>query len=117
MSKRINKDQWYRAHKLCDYDGFDYNRLDYYSRCHRERRKRFVQSMLHPLHCMECGGSGKELVDSIDFGDDSVSIIQSIYDDCGWCNGIGLMTPHERGMWLTMKREEKREAAQGRLPL
>lgn len=99
-----------RGHDEGYWHDFDYNRLDYYSREHYQRRKRFVESMKKKLHCMECGGSGSYVEDSIDFGDDCYgSMMFDIEGTCGWCDGTGLMTPYERGTWLRFKREEKRK--------
>ena len=64
------------------------------------------------LLCQECGGCGEVLEDQIDFGgDDCGPILFSIYASCGWCKGKGTVTPKVRGLWLSWKKEIKRERA------
>ncbi len=98
-----------RGHDEGYWHDFDYARMSYYDKYHSDRRARFVKSKCSHLHCMECGGAGEEVNDSIDFGGEGCPMMCNIYIDCGWCDGTGLMTPHERGQWLRMKKEERRE--------
>lgn len=74
-----------------------YAQIDWQRRHHRERLKKFVEAMPKKLMCQECGGSGTEEIDRIDG--------YSIKGDCGWCEGIGNVTRHSRGLWLRCKRD------------
>ena len=65
---------------------------------HHERLKRFIEAMPQKLVCQECGGMGRIAIDHVDG--------YAIYGDCGWCEGIGYVTPHVRGFWLRWKRGE-----------
>jgi hypothetical protein len=110
MSKRINKrqhDALQRGHEGY-WDDFDLARDRYYIQDHYRRRKKFVKEHCQHLHCMDCGGHGEYCAEVIDFGDADVSNPMGRYEVCGWCDGTGLMTPHERGAWLTMVKEMKR---------
>ena len=79
-----------------------YAQLDWKYRHHHERLKRYIAAMPKKLLCQECKGSGSFEIDRIDF--------HSILGNCGWCEGIGYVTPWIRGMWLRFKREEKKAA-------
>lgn len=79
-----------------------YAQLDWKRRTHRERRKRFIEAMSKKLFCQECRGSG-ELLEDVIYDHD-------LYGPCGWCDGIGYVTPWERGQWLRCKHEEKIES-------
>jgi len=88
----------------------DYPRQGFEWRRHHERYVRRVTALPRKLTCQECGGDGRLVAESIDFGGDDVGpIMYYIYEPCGWCEGTGLLTPHGRGEWLGMKRAEKRE--------
>ena len=78
----------------------DYAKLSYYRRKHYERFKKFVLSRPLLLSCMECRGEGgfREIIDPE---------IGGPWFDCGWCEGTGYMTPKARGIWLTLKKQEK----------
>jgi DnaJ-class molecular chaperone len=78
---------------------FDYRRSDWEYRQHHVRFVRYVES--RRLSCMDCHGRGGETMPILDFG-------QGPWEECGWCEGTGYMTPHGRGEWLRFKREEKR---------
>ncbi len=65
--------------------------------------------MKYYLICQECRGSGKIVDDKVEFWE--------IAYDCGYCNGTGLISPKNRGIWLThkklakhRKKEEKKNA-------
>jgi hypothetical protein len=74
-----------------------YAQLDWQHRHHHIRHKRYVESMPKKLPCQECGGSGDLLEDRI--------CGHNLYVDCGWCEGIGYVTPWLRGQWLRYKRK------------
>ena len=74
---------------------------------HHERFKANVKKS--GLMCQECGGYGKYVEDYLDTG---VGPIPR-YEQCGWCEGTGLVTPRLRGLWLKYKREMKREKLYG----
>jgi len=78
---------------------YNHAKAIYVSLDHRRRFRRFVTSRTRPLTCQECGGSGGQ-VDVIEWG-------QGPWEECGWCRGTGYMAPHDRGLWLRFKREEK----------
>lgn len=73
---------------------------------HHQRRKRFLDSLPKNLVCQECGGSGGEVVPVTDEG-------QGPFEECGFCEGDGRMTPHERSFWLLRKRQEKQKDRYG----
>jgi hypothetical protein len=61
------------------------------------------------LICQECGGCGELVDDIIDMGDnDSGPITFPVYVMCGWCKGKGTVTKKVRGVWLRMKKEERK---------
>ncbi len=80
-----------------------YKMLDYQRAAHRERLKRYLNSMPKKLLCQECGGSGRYVEDYIEYRD------REIYGMCGWCEGLGFVPPHIRGVWLQYKRKERKE--------
>lgn len=79
----------------------DYAKLDHNRQASYVRLKKFINGMPHPLVCQECGGRGgwTETI-SLELG--------GPWYECGWCLGLGYVTPHIRGIWLNMKKEEKR---------
>jgi hypothetical protein len=79
---------------------YDYARAAYYFSHHYKRYIRFVNAMLKPLICQECGGSGGETVPILDDG-------SGPFEECGWCLGTGLVTAHLRGEWLRYKKADK----------
>lgn len=76
----------------------DYAKWSYKMRAHHIRFARFVES--RKLTCMDCGGRGGETIPILDDG-------SGPFEECGWCQGTGYMTPHGRGEWLRLKKEEK----------
>lgn len=74
------------------------------------RHKRLEQHVMERrprLVCQECGGSGEAEIDSIDFGgDDCGPIMFYMYAPCGYCEGIGYVTAHMRGVWLADRRHQ-----------
>lgn len=82
----------------------NYAKLDYKTRQHYPRFKRHVESLNPQLTCQECGGSGGGVEPVLD--DRSGPFMT-----CAWCLGTGLVTPHLRGIWLTMKKREKEPPA------
>ena len=53
-----------------------------------------------PLICQECGGRGGRIEPVLDFG-------EGPFELCGWCKD-GVITPKNRGIWLSNKYDEKR---------
>lgn len=80
---------------------YDYSKLAHYQKQHFERLKRYIESLPRQLVCQDCAGAGgyKEAV--LDDG-------SGPWFECGWCEGLGVITPHRRGLWLRMKKQEKR---------
>uniref|UniRef100_A0A6M3LA58 Uncharacterized protein n=1 Tax=viral metagenome TaxID=1070528 RepID=A0A6M3LA58_9ZZZZ len=76
-----------------------YRMLDYRYEDHHQRFVRRVQDS--PLVCQDCGGRGEHFEDYV--------AGHALYSPCGWCEGTGHMLPWQRGLWLRMKKEEKRE--------
>jgi hypothetical protein len=76
----------------------EYWRDSYYIRRHHERFVRYVEAMPRKLICQDCGGAGGEIEVVLDFG-------EGPWEECGWCEGTGLVTPFLRGMWLAYKRK------------
>lgn len=74
--------------------------LDWKYRQHHRRLKRFIESMPRKLPCQECGGSGEFLIEAIEYG-------RGPMEQCGWCEGLGYMTPHVRGFWLQCQRRKR----------
>lgn len=54
------------------------------------------------LICQECGGAGGETEPILDDG-------SGPWFECGWCKGTGFITPKLRGLWLRMKKKEKKK--------
>lgn len=75
----------------------DYARSDYYYTSHHNRFKQFINSMKHKLPCQDCGGSGGETIPILDDG-------TGPFEDCGWCESTGYVTPWVRGLWLRLKK-------------
>lgn len=87
---------------------FNYAKLDYaWMRHHARLRDRLIVRKIRPLPCQECGGcgGGEELARSGDF---------SLSAPCGFCEGLGVTTPHGRAFWLRWKKELKKESGGGR---
>jgi hypothetical protein len=82
----------------------DYARLAYYRRRHHARYERYVENMPRKLLCQECKGYGGERVALLDDG-------SGPWEECGWCEGTGLVTGIIRGRWLAYRRAEKRHAS------
>ena len=79
-----------------------YAMLDWKMAHHHARLKRFIGTMATKLTCQECHGQGGEIEVVIP------ETGQGPWYDCGFCEGIGLVTPWARGGWLRYKRQEKR---------
>lgn len=75
----------------------DYTKLAYRDWRHHARYRNFVSAMKHKLPCQACGGAGGEVEPVLDFG-------EGPFFPCGWCEGTGLMTPHNRGYWLRCQK-------------
>ena len=56
------------------------------------------------ISCPECGGYGGETEVILDDG-------TGPWWDCWLCEGEGVILPARRGIWLTVKRLEKKEMA------
>ena len=88
-------------HRL--YDQRQYEAWNYVCNMHHERYKRNVEGRKPRLTCQECHGvGGEEETIDIELGGPWV--------ECGFCEGTGLLTPHMRGVWLGIKRAEKKQA-------
>ena len=77
-----------------------YAKQDEYYRRHHLRYIRRVEAMKPQLICQECGGAGGEKDVILEDG-------TGPWEECGFCEGTGLLTPWLRGLWLRFKREEK----------
>lgn len=82
----------------------NYAKFDFKRHQHHGRLKRFIAAMPRKLTCQECGGSGgyTEVV---------CPELGGPWVECGWCEGLGLVTPHARGLWLKYNRRPSRGAA------
>ena len=78
---------------------YDYPRWAHEIRQHHARYSSYVDA--HGITCQECGGSGGEIIPVLDYG-------QGPWENCGWCEGTGLVTRWLRGQWLRYKRSEKK---------
>ena len=77
----------------------DYARLDWENQQHHLR---FVSRVMQTkLVCQDCGGGGGGTVPVLDDG-------SGPWEECGWCEGTGYVTPWLRGQWLQWKRQEQR---------
>jgi DnaJ-class molecular chaperone len=65
-------------------------------RAHHLRYKRHIEAMPRKLVCQDCGGMGGETDVILDDG-------TGPWEECGWCEGTGFVTPHRRGQWLRYK--------------
>lgn len=80
----------------------DYARESYRRREHCRRLKAAIERIPKKLVCQECGGAGGEInVVLPETG-------EGPWEPCGWCEGIGYVMPHIRGLWLAEKRNEGR---------
>jgi hypothetical protein len=84
--------------------GVDYARLDYLTRQHHARFKRYVETRPRKLVCQECRGAGGHVEPVLDWG-------EGPWEDCGWCEGTGLVSGYIRGVWLREKRKEAKRHA------
>lgn len=80
----------------------DYARYAYRWRQHHARYERHVKNMPRKLVCQECKGYGGERLVLLDDG-------SGPWEECGWCEGVGLLTPYRRGQWLAYCREAARK--------
>ncbi len=83
-----------------DWSEFDYARSSCYAQRSRKRYRRHVENMPVKLFCQECSGEGGFTEVILDDG-------TGPWFTCGWCEGTGFLTPHGRGTWLSIKRQEK----------
>jgi hypothetical protein len=79
----------------------NYAKLSYQWHQHYLRYCKRVENQSPKLICQECGGMGGEVEPVLDYG-------IGPWITCGWCEGTGLLTPHRRGQWLRLRKEEKR---------
>ena len=79
----------------------DYAKLDWKRRHHHERFVHRVLTQKPRLICQECCGAGGEIEPVTDDG-------QGPFEECGWCEGTGFVTPWLRGLWLAEKRRAMR---------
>lgn len=78
-----------------------YIKSDYYWSFRYERYKSRVTFTSDSMLCQACGGAGSWVEPILDDGSGPT-------EWCGFCQGLGLITKHDRGQWLRWKREEKR---------
>ena len=64
------------------------------NRRHHERLRRRIEAMPRKLTCQECGGAGGHVLDD-----------GRPFEQCGWCEGLGYVTPWARAAWLRARRE------------
>jgi hypothetical protein len=76
----------------------DYAKLDWKRHQHHIRFRRLVESQVPKLLCQECGGAGGYVEPVLDYG-------QGPFEQCGWCEGTGYLTPWLRGQWLKLTRQ------------
>jgi len=74
-------------------------RAAYVYRQHHSRFEANVTSRKPRLVCQDCGGKGGHI--------EHIAEHISALEECPWCEGTGYVTPHLRGTWLAMKREER----------
>src|SRR5207247_7219493 len=84
--------------QMRDADFVDYARLSYRQIRHHKRYVRRIESMPKKLICQECGGRGGEIDVVIPESG------QGPWVSCGWCEGVGFVTPWLRGRWLRTRR-------------
>ena len=83
----------------------DYKKLHWRWKQHHERYERYVELKHSNLWCMECKGAGG--------GTEFISLeLGGPWNQCGWCEGTGLMTSYLRGAWLRMMKQEKAKRRQ-----
>jgi hypothetical protein len=82
----------------------DYPHLTYEYQAHHIRFRQFVESRRPQLVCQDCRGRGGWRDVICDDG-------TGPWEPCGWCEGTGLVTPHLRGEWLRLRKDEIRRAA------
>lgn len=82
-----------------DREPFDYQRWYYSLDQHRKRWARRVENQRPKLVCQDCKGMGGEVDRILDDG-------TGPWMQCGWCEGVGYVTPHRRGEWLRYRRQE-----------
>ena len=74
----------------------DYAKLSWQWRSHHQRFIARVKDS--KLLCQECGGAGGDTEPILDDG-------TGPWEECGWCEGTGKVTPWLRGMWLRFRRQ------------
>lgn len=77
-----------------------WKRRAYVYQQHHVRFVAFVKNRKPRLICQDCRGEGgyQETIDPE---------IGGPWEKCGWCEGTGYMTAHQRGLWLYMMKTEK----------
>ena len=75
----------------------EYFRDREYRRRRHERWKTRVESRRPKLTCQDCGGAGGR-VEYVS------SEIGGPWEECGWCEGVGLVDGHRRAEWLRWRR-------------
>lgn len=85
---------------MTNYKKVNYKREDEYRRRHHQRLKAYLDKATVKLFCQDCGGAGGEIEPVLDDGSGPFYI-------CGFCEGLGIVTPHMRGLWLGWKRKDK----------
>ena len=78
----------------------NYARLNESWRRHHIRFVRRIEGMSPKLICQECRGGGGRTELVLDDG-------SGPWEECGFCEGTGYVTPWLRGQWLRLKKAEK----------
>lgn len=71
---------------------------------HRRRYIKRVTETGDSMLCMECSGEGGCYDDAYNYG------YNGPWSECHWCFGTGYVTRWDRGLWLRLKKEEKRNS-------
>ncbi len=79
---------------------FDYAKFRYAHQRHHTRWAKRVETRNPQLLCQECGGSGGEIDVILDDG-------SGPFEECGWCEGTGLMDGFSRYQWLEWQKQKK----------
>jgi DnaJ-class molecular chaperone len=66
---------------------------------YQRHHERFARRVDGKLICQECKGHGGEI--------NVVYMGQGPWEECGWCEGTGHVTPWIRGAWLRYRRMVK----------
>ena len=77
----------------------NYARIAYKQARHHERFVRRVEATDRKLICQDCSGRGGAI--------NAIFMNQGPWEECGWCEGTGYVTPWIRSAWLRYRRQIK----------